>query len=257
LRGNGREGDTWSQQCPVGPTLGQVNNEWAIEQLQKFIAGAQHVRQPGGYGRHALPEEQVVAQAQVIEQIFARVIPDWRDQVKDRLHDFDTWQRYRDVAHRAVAQLEREQEIAENLGETAPDLNAAQMHTWVWDGARSLWASGHFREAVSAAAVKVNAETQNRVNRYDISEVKLFQEVLSPRDPQPEKPRLRLMPDNGSETYKSFQEGAIAFATGCYRAIRNPPAHVPGELPEAEALEQLAAFSVLARWIDAAVLDEA
>ncbi|MEU5215103.1 TIGR02391 family protein [Streptomyces sp. NPDC020807] len=36
---------------------------------------------------------------------------------------------------------------------------------WVWQGARALWQSGHFREAVTAAARKVNAETQNNVGR--------------------------------------------------------------------------------------------
>ncbi len=45
----------------------------------------------------------------------------------------------------------------------------------------------------------------------------------------------------------------MVFADGCYTAIRNPAAHeVQEELTEDEALEQLAAFSVLARWVDQA-----
>jgi len=234
-----------------------VNNEWAIGQLRNFIASTKYIPGGGGYGRHAIPEEQIVAQAQVIEQIFSRVIRDWEDRVKDRGKHYDHWGRHREVAQRALTQLEREQEITENLGEAAPNLNAAQMHPWVWDGARSLWASRHFREAVSAAAVKVNAETQNKVSRFDISEVKLFQETFSMKSPEPKKPRLRLMTDDGSDTYKSIHEGATAFAVGCYRAIRNPAAHIPlDELTEDEALEQLAAFSVLARWVGAATLEE-
>jgi hypothetical protein len=48
----------------------------------------------------------------------------------------------------------------------------------------------------------------------------------------------------------------MAFAAGCYKAIRNPAAHIPlDELSEDEALEQLAAFSILARWVAAATLD--
>ena len=234
-----------------------MNNEWAIQQLRLFIQGTR-VTQVAAYDvRYAVPEEQIVAQAQVIEQIFARVVPDWKERIKGYDQSLDLWNKHRVVAQRAQAQLERQQEISENLGESAPDLNATQMHRWVWDSARSLWESGHFREAVAAAAVKVNAETQNKLSRYDISEVKLFQEALSLKAPEAKKPRLRLMPDDGSDTYKSLQAGAIAFATGCYSAIRNPTAHVPGELSEAEALEQLAAFSVLARWVDAAELDEA
>lgn len=44
----------------------------------------------------------------------------------------------------------------------------------------------------------------------------------------------------------------MAFAEGCYAAIRNPSSHdVQGDLEETDALEQLAALSVVARWIDA------
>lgn len=42
----------------------------------------------------------------------------------------------------------------------------------------------------------------------------------------------------------------------CLAGIRNPSSHEDGlpELAENEALEQLAAFSVLARWVEAAAL---
>ncbi|MFI1679106.1 TIGR02391 family protein [Streptomyces sp. NPDC020607] len=48
----------------------------------------------------------------------------------------------------------------------------------------------------------------------------------------------------------------MSFAEGCFAAIRNPSSHEDGlpELPEHEALEQLAAFSGLARWVDAALV---
>ncbi len=237
-----------------------MNNEWVLLQLRQFIASAQYVPSGDGYGRHAASDEQIVSQAQVVEQIFDRVLPGWREEetIKQRRQYFDLWAAYREVAHRSLAQLQRENELAENLGDKAPNLNAAKMHPWVWDGARSLWASNHFREAVSAAAVKVNAETQNKVKRFDISETKLFQESFSLKEPEVGKPRLRLMHNDGSETFKSLHEGVMAFATGCYRAIRNPAAHVHlGDLSEDEAVEQLAAFSILARWVDSASLEEA
>ncbi|CAO0832406.1 hypothetical protein SMICM17S_03285 [Streptomyces microflavus] len=42
----------------------------------------------------------------------------------------------------------------------------------------------------------------------------------------------------------------MSFAEGCFAGIRNPNSHEDGlPLPEHEALEQLAAFSVLARWV--------
>lgn len=50
----------------------------------------------------------------------------------------------------------------------------------------------------------------------------------------------------------------LAFGQGCFKAIRNVLAHEYGTLaepPEEEALHYLAAFSVLARWIDQATVE--
>jgi Protein of unknown function (Hypoth_ymh) len=48
------------------------------------------------------------------------------------------------------------------------------------------------------------------------------------------------------------------FGAGCFEAIRNPAAHEHGlNLPEQVALEQLAAFSLLARWIEECEVDMA
>ncbi|MGA5494281.1 TIGR02391 family protein [Streptomyces cinereoruber] len=60
------------------------------------------------------------------------------------------------------------------------------------------------------------------------------------------------MEDDGGDAFHSIHRGAMAFAEGCYAGIRNPNSHEDGlpELPEHEALEQLAAFSVLARRVD-------
>ena len=38
---------------------------------------------------------------------------------------------------------------------------------------------------------------------------------------------------------------------GCAQGIRNPQAHPSDDITEQEALEQLVALSVLARWVDA------
>ncbi|MFG3497363.1 TIGR02391 family protein [Streptomyces sp. NPDC047928] len=78
----------------------------------------------------------------------------------------------------------------------------------------------------------------------------------SPPAHEPGQPRLRLMPDDGSDTCGSVHRGAMSFAVGCYAAIRNPDSHEDAlpELPEHEALEQSAAFSVPARRVDAATV---
>jgi hypothetical protein len=64
------------------------------------------------------------------------------------------------------------------------------------------------------------------------------------------------MKDDGSDTYKSVQRGAMAFAEGVFAGIRNPLSHeADHELSEQEALEYLAALSVLARWVDGASVE--
>ncbi|MFD3648022.1 TIGR02391 family protein [Streptomyces cyaneofuscatus] len=66
-----------------------------------------------------------------------------------------------------------------------------------------------------------------------------------------------MMADDSSDTFRSVDRGAMSFAEGCFTGIRNSDIHGDGlpELPVREALEQLAAFSVLARWVDGAALD--
>jgi hypothetical protein len=49
--------------------------------------------------------------------------------------------------------------------------------------------------------------------------------------------------------------GVMNFGVGCFKAIRNPLDHLPGDehdMSEQEALEQLAAWSLFARWIERA-----
>lgn len=200
----------------------------------------------------------IIASAQVVEQILDRALPHWRTEVPDdRNGKVNRWCQHREAAQRADVALLRATEIRERLGDNAPLVSAAMMHPWVWEGARALWQSGHYREAVTAAARKVNAEAQNKLARRDLSETKLFQSAFSQNAAKPGEPRLRLGQDDGGDTFRSVNRGAMAFAEGCFAGIRNPNSHEDGlpELPENEALEQLAAFSVLARWVDSATVE--
>lgn len=124
------------------------------------------------------------------------------------------------------------------------------MHPWVWDGAHTLWQSEHYREAVRAAAAAINAHTQTKVGRRDVSDAKLMQEAFTDNAPEAGKPRLRFPGDPSDPTVKSQQAGALQFASGCFLALRNPAAHLTNEWSQQEALEKLAALSVLARIID-------
>ena len=132
------------------------------------------------------------------------------------------------------------------------------LHPWVWQAAASRWASGHFGDAVHAASRRINAELQTKVGRRDLSETTLFQQAFSLDRPESGKSRLRRAPDDGSQTYRNLHVGAMQLAGGLYMGVRNPIAHEANdELFEQEALELLAAFSVLARWVaQAEVVDD-
>lgn len=234
---------------------------WAVTELKHFLELAKlrpiEIPDAAYFGNgmwNAASDDEISQSAQVVEKILDRALPRWRTEVPDDENEsVNKWCQHIEAARRAVVELERREEIAEKLGEDAPDLNASQMHPWIWDGAKAMWQSGHYRQAVVAAAIKLNAELQNKIGRNDVSEKDLFRQAFTTKAPEPGKARLRLMPDDGSPTYTSLQEGVAAFAEGCYRAIRNPSSHVPQpELSEHEALEQLAAFSVLARWVESA-----
>ncbi len=133
----------------------------------------------------------------------------------------------------------------------SPDFVADQLHPWVWEAAAPMWRAGSVQEAVLAAARSVNARLQQKLDRHDVADAKLCREAFSLGEPSPGQPRLRFPGNRASETWRSRQNGGIQFGAGCFEGIRNISAHVDGlELTDQVALEQLAAFSVLARWID-------
>lgn len=239
-----------------------MNVEWAINELEKFIKMTV-MRNGSGDGfittsdYTAAPDAEVAQQAQIVEKILDRVISGWRTELTGKMAN-NRWARHREAAIRAREELVRAEEVRENLGENAPDLSAADLHPWIWSGAKSLWQSGHYREAVEGAIKKLNAETQNKVGRRDVSETDLFKQAFSLDEPKAGKFRLRRMKDDGSDTYKSVQRGAMTFAEGVFAGIRNPLSHeADHELSEQEALEYLAALSVLARWVDASEVEAA
>lgn len=240
-----------------------LNVKWAVDELDKFIQQTvmtNNSRSGQGYvsisnkSSTAASDADVARQAQVVEKIFDRVIPNWRTEIA--LLSINRWTRHREAAIRAREELVRQEEVRKNMGDDAPEISAADLHQWVWSGASSLWQSHHFRSAVEDAAKKVNAETQNKVGRRDVSETDLFKQAFSTDPAAPGKARLRRMPPDTSDTYKSMQRGAMALAEGIYAGIRNPFNHEePEDIDEQVALEYLAALSVLARWVDDSTLE--
>jgi hypothetical protein len=233
-----------------------LNIEWALEQLDEFIEATTVTFVPSppnsiGFHRYktAAAEGDIVKRAQVAEKILDRVLPGWRNDIQKK--DRQKWSIHYEASIRARETLVRADEVRKNLGDDAPELSASNLHPWVWDGASSLWRSGHFREAVEGTIRKLNAETQNKLGRRDLSETDLFNQAFSEQVAATGSPRLHRMKNDGGKTFKSVQRGTRSFAEGIFAGIRNPLApEANHEMPEQQALEYLAALSVLARWVD-------
>ena len=111
-----------------------------------------------------------------------------------------------------------------------------------------LWKTTKFRQAVNDAATSLNKFAQEQIGRNDISDKALMGEVFSDKSPEQGKSRLRCPGDQGSETVRSQQEGARAYAIGAFQAIRNPAHHLPGDWNPVTAFHHLASLSQVAQW---------
>ena len=230
--------------------------EWVVATLERFIEITKPHNLSGGnlitprMGA-AVPNSQVIDEQDTVEAILFRFYPRWREE--NNSDPNYRWAQHRVSAQRCLAKIRRRQELEEKLGFTGPRLSSGALHEWVWDAARPQWESGHLAEAVVAAARNINSRLQQKVGRRDVSEKGLVEQAFSLRPPESNAARLRVMQDDGSDTYRTIQSGVLSFGVGCFMAIRSPLTHLaPAEidLDERGALERLAAFSLFATWID-------
>jgi hypothetical protein len=127
----------------------------------------------------------------------------------------------------------------------------SDLHPWVRDAAKDSWLTGSYRHSVEQAAKSINAETQTKLRRRDLSDLGLINESFSEKPPEHGKPRLRFPGDRETSTWANRMRGARAFAEGCFAGIRNVAAHERDvDWTRQVAFEYLCAFSILARWID-------
>lgn len=161
------------------------------------------------------------------------------------------WAALRSLAVVALGDLRYADQVEQNLGPVGPVMAATGLHPWVWESARSLWGGSHWSQAISNAAAKVNNELQAKIERFDISDTELVREAFTRDDPKVGRPRMRFPGNREDRTWISRQDGAREFGAGCFVGVRNPATHDPDHpMTEQRALESLAAFSLLARWID-------
>jgi len=151
---------------------------------------------------------------------------------------------------KALGVVRNQEAIAMYLGPAGPLMPANSLHPTVWSAASGLWKDGHYGMAVSRAATFLNAEIQDRSTRTDLSDRELMSQVFSPQPASEERPRLRWRGNGTPRTHSSMRDGLLSYATGVSLAIRNPVAHETADMDKQVALEQLAALSVLARWVD-------
>jgi uncharacterized protein (TIGR02391 family) len=198
--------------------------------------------------------------AERVRPILDALYPDWR--LDNALRKSFEFAQERDAAMRLIARIDSHEEVQQMLGSQgdSPQLSAAGLHGDVWGAAATQWSTGHRHEAVLAAAKAVNSLLQLKLSRRDVSEAKLVREAFSDKPPTKGKPRLRFPLIDDDQTRESTRQGVMDFGAGCFEAIRNPVGHLPNtelDLSEQDALERLAALSLLARWVDQADLDVA
>ncbi|WP_419933265.1 TIGR02391 family protein [Candidatus Poriferisodalis sp.] len=188
----------------------------------------------------------------LIEQIAGVVDPDEpRDRFKPQ-GQFWQWDTASEAAERLagiLSQADRREAIFPTRG---PALRAVGLHGWVWDAARGRWDDGYFRDAVHAAAEAVQQKTRVRLERRDLSGKSVYEQAFSLDEASEANPRLRLtvVDEEDAESWRSAHLGAMHLGIAVTAGIRNLSGHHAVELSEQEALEQLAALSVLARWVD-------
>ena len=212
--------------------VAKMDPDWAISEIDEFVRVTDQVaydNRPGSgvvhFGTHMRGSgtgTEAAQRAHVVEQILDRVLSGWE---RDRPKKDETYRWLRGQASRAKAALQRQEELAEKLGDNAPDMDAANLHSWAWENGKSYWNTGHYNQAVMQAAIRINAETQSKLGRMDVSETALFNEAFSLDPPKSGASRLRLALDDGGKTYQNLQRDARAFADGLYSAIRNPGMH--------------------------------
>lgn len=194
-------------------------------------------------------QDELVEMAAAVFPIVQAILPGepW---VRGRPSYLNQFEHMRESALRALGVVRNRESIEAMLGPQGPQISAAGLHPWVWGSAATLWDTGHFRQAVQNAATSVDVHLQNKLGRRDLHGAKAVREAFSSNGPEPGRPRLRVPGDRATPTWQARQDGARDFALGCIQGLRNPATHDLEELDEQVALEQLAALSVLSRWIE-------
>ncbi len=160
---------------------------------------------------------------------------------------------------KAVTILKSARIIAAHYGGTPEAISTlpTSLHVWVRGVASAAWAAGLHRNAVEEAARNIEVQLRIKTGKADGTGAPLVTDAFSPKPPAVGDPRLRFPEfEEHTNNWKNAHEGAMAYGRGCMMRIRNLYTH--GHEPTVEeAYEAVVALSLLARWIDAAVVEVA
>lgn len=246
-----------------------MDTEWAIERLEGWIRDALSARQVGRDGASSrsktysfgyVTDPKVVAlrsQHDQVRRIVHRALG--LKALPNLLEDYggsDSVNLIDGVVlcQEALGRVRTDAETRAKLGSTAPTMTADNLHPDIWEAASKRWASGNYSDAVQRAATFLNASIQHATSRHDVSDSELMREVFSSSPPAPGKSRLRWPGDDANLSVRAMRIGMLNYSQGLFSAVRNIATHSVDELPKQVAIEQLAALSVLARWVDACEL---
>lgn len=221
---------------------------WMTQHLRDHLSSLEK----RGYEHHT---EQVEG-LEVSRRIVNHVMPTEPFEIDPVRDDGLAWQW---VAQTTIAKalgiLRNRAAMLQYLGPAGPTMPTRDLHPVVWGAAENLWKIEHYRAAVARAATFLNAHIQDRSTRLDLSDKDLMGQVFSDAPASEDRPRLRWRGLGSPQTRKSMTSGLAAYAQGVFLTIRNPATHETGEVSRQTALEQLAALSLLGRWVDECVLD--
>jgi uncharacterized protein (TIGR02391 family) len=227
-----------------------MDQDWMRERLEDFSELADDCRNPGDQETKTALWQRIWRAEPTVRRIFTALDPALADEFDLDADLAAAWKAHT-LAQRGLGMLDDRDEWAIRLQPDAPTLPADQFHHWVWDAAQTFWESKHYRAAVDAAATAINAHTQTKIGRREISDNDLMNQAFTEK-PKAGQVYLRLPGDaTNDQTLRSRNNALRPFAEGCFAGIRNPAAHEHGDdWSQQKALEYLAALSILARWID-------
>ncbi|MFC5799308.1 TIGR02391 family protein [Streptomyces formicae] len=149
-----------------------------------------------------------------------------------------------DSAEQILGRLEALTDKAE--AELPPTTGVEAMHPTIWGAARKLWLDGHFRLAVQSAAETLISQLKTRTGLANMDATNVYEKVFNAKSPV-----LTWPGDPTDRTVSSMQNGLSKYAPGLNMTVRNTATHAASdEMTAQQALERLAALSLLAHWID-------